>query len=81
MWKINNRTRYTYDDAGNIKESINGSRKTVYEYDKLGRVVQVTLPDHGKQTYAYDAVGNVALQRLLYRNSADSGRNHFAAEI
>lgn len=51
---------YTYDQNGNTasyKDALN--RTTNYTYDPLDRLTQTTFPNSTKETFTYDAVGNM----------------------
>ncbi len=58
-------TSYTYDDMENRismtvtlkKGSVSQTLKTVYEYDKVNRLIRTTFPDGGKKCIEYDSVG------------------------
>lgn len=44
--------------------------ETSYQYDALGRLIQVTYPDGSSVTYAYDAAGN---RISVTRSAGNSG--------
>jgi RHS repeat-associated protein len=70
-----NSVQYQYDNNGNIiskteidKSDIGSSDKTyttLYDYDRLNRLIQLTNPDNTKTKYGYDSRGN-----MTYRENA-----------
>jgi RHS repeat-associated protein len=53
-------TRYAYDEVGNrISQTDALGRLTVFNYDELNRMSQVTIPDGEILRLEYDAIGNL----------------------
>lgn len=55
---INSRFNYTYDSDGQRTSMTTLDGLTQYEYDALGQLTQVTLPDARTIQYEYDPAGN-----------------------
>ena len=66
--------QYTYNAAGQLVGTTNGVQTTAYEYDPLGNLLGVTLPNATANTYLLDGldrrvgkkVNGAVVQRLLY---------------
>jgi len=58
---------YGYDDNGNITSVIDATGPTLYQYDKLNRLTNITRPDDSTAVYDYDVKGN---RKILQDNSA-----------
>jgi len=57
---ISTSTGYTYDDNGNIKTIENGEGKTtVYDYNEINKISEVTDPMYKTISYEYDEDGNM----------------------
>ncbi|MFM2591265.1 RHS repeat-associated core domain-containing protein [Vibrio sp. TBV020] len=55
------RTRYSYDDIGQLTQASNATAKVEFDYDAMGNVTQeVTTSDFGQQSvcHQYDLLGN-----------------------
>lgn len=67
-------TTYTYSANGELKTKKVGNQITSYDYDELGNLIGVTLPDGKKVTYVIDGasrrvgkkINGVLVQGLLY---------------
>lgn len=58
--KNGNKTRYAYDDKGNMTQIIDAlARKTTMTYDGNNRLINVKLPDGGRIKNEYDRKGNL----------------------
>ncbi|MBP5325832.1 MAG: hypothetical protein J6Y86_10130 [Pseudobutyrivibrio sp.] len=44
---------YIYDDERKLRELVNGSEKTSYDYDEYGRLIEKTLPNGNAQKFDY----------------------------
>ncbi|MBP5598146.1 MAG: hypothetical protein J6Y02_22450 [Pseudobutyrivibrio sp.] len=44
---------YIYDDERKLRELVNGSEKTSYDYDAYGRLIEKTLPNGNAQKFDY----------------------------
>ncbi|EKD26010.1 MAG: YD repeat protein [uncultured bacterium] len=53
-----NTLSYEYDDAGNIGKKNSALGAFLYQYDKINRLTDVTLPDGRTISYQFDAMGN-----------------------
>ncbi|MEW2260631.1 RHS repeat-associated core domain-containing protein [Streptomyces sp. NPDC047869] len=54
----------TYDGDGNLTERADAlGKKTIYGYDKLGRLTTVTTPDAGTTVLGYDDLGNLTSRK------------------
>ena len=49
---------YEYNSLGNCISKEEPKGQTIYKYDNLSRLIEVTEPDGDKITYTYDKVGN-----------------------
>ncbi|GEM_PF-1907054 len=56
--EIISRLAYTYDELGNCVSKEDGQGETLYRYDKLSRLVEMTDPSSVVTAYTYDKVGN-----------------------
>ena len=71
------KTRYKYTVNGELLKKTSGGRKTTYEYDVLGNLTAIDLPNHKKITYLIDGrnrrigkkVDGVLAQGFLYQGS------------
>jgi RHS repeat-associated protein len=69
-------TTYSYTDNGELASRTEGSQTTTYQYDELGNLIAVTLPDGTYVEYVIDGqnrrigrkVNNVLMQGLLYKD-------------
>ena len=50
-------TAYAYTDHGELASKTNGSAVTTYNYDVLGNLLSVTLPDNTEIAYVVDGTG------------------------
>ena len=55
--------RYEYDDNGNVCARHEGGKSTSYQYDLLGQLIRVVLPDSSKVEFAYDPLGRRILKK------------------
>lgn len=55
-------TSYTYDTYGRVKTASSAGGTTTYTYDTLDRVVTRTLPTGARETFSYDASGEIDTQ-------------------
>ena len=64
---VRERTRYVYDENGNIKEIRNGYNNIVakYEYDELDRITKEENENGQKTEYGYDNNGNILYKKTL----------------
>ena len=67
---------FTYTGNGELSGRTAGSQNTVYQYDELGNLLAVSLPDGSQISYVIDGknrrigkkVNNVLVQGLLYKD-------------
>jgi RHS repeat-associated protein len=57
---------YTYDDNGNQSGKTDAKGTTLYEYDPLNRLSEVTEPYGRVTSYEFDGAGNRAAQTIVY---------------
>ena len=64
-------SKYTYDYTGDLTQILHpdGTARTTFQYDMVGRKTGMTDPDRGTETYAYDQDGNLT-QSVDARGSA-----------
>lgn len=70
-------TTYTYTDNGELLTRTSGGQTTTYQYDELGNLTHVTLPNGTQIDYVIDAqnrrigkkVNGTLIQGFLYQNS------------
>lgn len=55
---VNSRFDYEYDRAGRRTQMTTLEGEFLYDYDVVGQLISVTLPDDRKIEYQYDAAGN-----------------------
>lgn len=60
-------TTRVYDNEGKLKEEILGNTLSLsYDYDRLGRMTKLTLPDHSSTVYLYNAAYLKKIQRYKH---------------
>ena len=50
-------TNFVFDTAGRVESSTRDGKTTTFDYDNVGRLLSVTLPDARTITYTYTAAG------------------------